>query len=327
MSESSNKQNPNNPPSIDDLLNDSISSNASQADDFSFDELDLDNLGDDVFSELDTVSVQDNLDTSADLDDAILFEELNQADSTVDTADLSMPDIDTIGTDVHTNVDVSASNTQFDAPVNPLADIPIAADVPAEPVLAAAPAKKSMFGKKGDNSTTKEKKSPKPSPIKSSKAKGKGMSGIGSSPKTLNYIILGAVIALALLVGTWFLSQSGDTDTPAPTPSPVATAPTPEVATPIQTDTTTEAPAETGVDTTAAISAGEIDAEAILNAEVPAEPTLIKEEIDRLQDKDAQLDEQAKLIDEQLATLEELTRAKEEQIKLLEQQIAQLEQK
>lgn len=68
-----------------------------------------------------------------------------------------------------------------------------------------------------------------------------------------------------------------------------------------------------------------VDVNAIVQADIPEDPALIKEEIDRLSDKDARLSEQTKLINEQLGVIEELTSAKQEQIALLEAQIAQLE--
>ena len=68
-----------------------------------------------------------------------------------------------------------------------------------------------------------------------------------------------------------------------------------------------------------------VDPDEILNATIPTDPTLIKEEIDRLTDKDAQITEQEKLIQDQLTLMEDLTTAKAEQIALLEAQIAELE--
>lgn len=68
-----------------------------------------------------------------------------------------------------------------------------------------------------------------------------------------------------------------------------------------------------------------VNPDEILNAEIPTDPALIKEEIDRLADKDAQIAEQEKLIQDQLTLMEDLTTAKAEQIALLEAQIAELE--
>lgn len=64
---------------------------------------------------------------------------------------------------------------------------------------------------------------------------------------------------------------------------------------------------------------------AILNAPLPKNDSLAKEEIDRLEDERERLAEQEKLAAEQLAMNKQLTDMKAEQIALLEQQIAQLE--
>ncbi|MDN3398562.1 hypothetical protein QL919_07470 [Psychrobacter sp. APC 3426] len=64
---------------------------------------------------------------------------------------------------------------------------------------------------------------------------------------------------------------------------------------------------------------------AILNAPLPKNDSLAKEEIDRLEDERKRLAEQEKLAAEQLAMNKQLTDMKAEQIALLEQQIAQLE--
>lgn len=90
-------------------------------------------------------------------------------------------------------------------------------------------------------------------------------------------------------------------------------------------DATTVPPAPTQEMPMMNLDTSLIDVDAITQGEVPEDPALIKEEIDRLNDKDGQFAEQAKLIDEQLKMMQDLTKAKEEQIALLEAQIAQLE--
>ena len=67
------------------------------------------------------------------------------------------------------------------------------------------------------------------------------------------------------------------------------------------------------------------DPDTILNAPLPENDSLAKEEIDRLEDERQRLAEQEKLAAEQLAMNKQLTEMKEEQIALLEEQIAQLE--
>lgn len=142
--------------------------------------------------------------------------------------------------------------------------------------------------------------------------------------KKLSTLIAGVLLALLLLIGGWFLLNNGSDDVPvmvepvpAPvvTPAPIETEPEPEPV-PMPEVTAQEVPT---VDTTM------IDIGAIVTAEIPQDPALIKEEIDRLSDKEQRLAEQAKLIDEQLGMMAELTDAKQEQIALLEAQIAQLE--
>jgi len=64
---------------------------------------------------------------------------------------------------------------------------------------------------------------------------------------------------------------------------------------------------------------------AILDAPLPKNDSLAKEEIDRLEDERQRLVEQEKLAAEQVAMNKQLTDMKAEQIALLEQQIAQLE--
>ncbi len=67
------------------------------------------------------------------------------------------------------------------------------------------------------------------------------------------------------------------------------------------------------------------DPKAILNAEIPKDEALVKEEIDKLSDEDQRLLEQQKLLDKRIDMMDELTAKKQEQIELLEKQIAQLE--
>ncbi|MDO4897152.1 MAG: hypothetical protein Q3971_07300 [Moraxella sp.] len=163
--------------------------------------------------------------------------------------------------------------------------------------------KKSPFGGFGKKTAT----APKTKAPKTPKA---------TSPDTKkkNQLLIGALVCLALLalVAYLFLNNTSLINTPAPTPTPVAT-PAPAPA---------PAPANENIlpNTTPTINPDEI-----LNAEIPSDPALVKEEIDRLNDTGARLDEQGKIIEEQLTIMEDLTTAKAEQIALLEQQIAELE--
>lgn len=76
----------------------------------------------------------------------------------------------------------------------------------------------------------------------------------------------------------------------------------------------------------AAMASNQIpDPKAILQAPLPQNNSLAKEEIDRLEDERQRLAEQEKLAAEQLAMNKKLADMKAKQIALLEQQIAQLE--
>ncbi len=68
------------------------------------------------------------------------------------------------------------------------------------------------------------------------------------------------------------------------------------------------------------------DPDKLLNAEVPKDESLIKEEIDKLADEEQRLEKQEQLLDKRLKMMDELTTKKQEQIELLEKQIAQLEE-
>lgn len=183
----------------------------------------------------------------------------------------------------------------------------------AEPSLDTAPpvpplTKKSLFNK-GSKKT-------KPAPaIKAAKTK-------TGDPNKLNMMILGAVIALLLLIAAFFLLKNDDVpEAVAPTvvsePAAIDEPVDEPVAIVPKTPTQEELPIASDVEL--------IDVNAILQSEIPDDPALIKEEIDRLSDKEQRLAEQARLIDEQLTVMGELTTAKEEQIALLEAQIVQLE--
>lgn len=184
---------------------------------------------------------------------------------------------------------------------------------PPTPVVPAG--KKSFFNKK-----PKTAKPIKPFPVsKPTKTK-------AGDPNKLNMMILGAVVALVLLIAAFVLFKGGDV------PEPVAPVVAPAVVEDTTTsDTATEQPIIADETPVQPITESDnqpvdiIDVGAIVTAEIPQDPALIKEEIDRLSDKEQRLAEQAKLIDEQLVMMDELTSAKEEQIALLEAQIAQLE--
>lgn len=195
------------------------------------------------------------------------------------------------------------------------------------------PVKKGLFGKKDGSPKTPKMTKPKapkaPKPAKNSGDKS-DLTGLLSDPKKLNKLILGGVIALALIGVALYMAMSGNDSSTVNTPTPaVSTAPT-QSSTPEPTPEQAEtAPAETSaVDSADSIVPDikpVVNPDEILNAEIPTDPALIKEEIDRLADKDVQIAEQEKLIQDQLTLMEDLTTAKAEQIALLEAQIAELE--
>lgn len=213
-----------------------------------------------------------------------------------------------------------------------------------EPVTAPAPKPKGgLFGNKDKTLSNKADK-------KASKSKGglfgkkdkaistaldNGSTSAKTTKKT-NPAIIGGVVALVLVVGLLFVLLGGD-DAPAePVAPPVASAPpTPPSPPPAETTPAPEAPsaptdtpnatATTEPNMLPTTTAPNINPDEILKAEIPEDPALLKEEIDRLTDTEKQLDEQSKMIQEQLELMNDLTKAKDEEIALLEAQIAELE--
>lgn len=112
-----------------------------------------------------------------------------------------------------------------------------------------------------------------------------------------------------------------------PAPEVVQPQPTVEPAKSVAAPT---APAQDA--TTPASDAGQLidpndipNPDAIINAPLPENASLAKEEIDKLDDEYTRLTEQEKIGQQQAKLMEELTQKKAEQIELLEKQIAQLE--
>lgn len=80
-------------------------------------------------------------------------------------------------------------------------------------------------------------------------------------------------------------------------------------------------PATTGI---AAPAKPKLTADEILNAKIPEDPALVKEEIDKLEQQEELYSQQEELLKEQIKDMETLTKDKAEHIALLEKQIAQL---
>lgn len=174
------------------------------------------------------------------------------------------------------------------------------------------------FGRNKEKDTAKPQKTPRSTRPPRTPKDGQPKA-VNPEAKKKQQLLLGALLCLALLglVAYLFLNNT------APEPTPVATpAPAPQQVEP--TPTPAPAPvAEQG--NILPNTAPTVNPDEILNAEIPSDPALVKEEIDRLNDTGARLDEQGKIIEEQLTLMEDLTTAKAEQIALLEKQIAELE--
>ena len=200
------------------------------------------------------------------------------------------------------------------------------------------PNKKPWFGKKD--------KAPK---VAVTKATTKPTKPVLTGKKPNNLWIL--LVPLVLVgAGAWyFLTQHNDAPTPKAAPVPIAKPKAPAASIPASTahaaastvasstttasttvasaviatasSATATAASSPSVKTTNTISPAEI-----LAPELPKDPAIAKEEMDRLAAQSDQLKEQEKIIEDQLAMMNELSSKKEAHIKLLEQQVAQLEQ-
>lgn len=147
-----------------------------------------------------------------------------------------------------------------------------------------------------------------------------------NDPKKLNMLILAGVVLLiliaVLLYVTLFRESTPDIPAqPSTSPSEVVSVP----ASAASASATQPEPTAVASSILPDMSQPNINPDEILNADIPSDPALVKEEIDRLADKGKRLGEQEKIVKEQLAMMEELTIAKAEQIALLEAQIAELE--
>lgn len=160
-----------------------------------------------------------------------------------------------------------------------------------------------------DNKTAKIKKGVRP-------PKGGAKGGTPSDSKKRITILLGVLIALVLAAVVAFMLLNREPE-PAPLPPPTVTPESPPmVEEPPMTDPATDVLPDT---------APVINPDEILNGEIPDDPALLKEEIDRLSDTDSRLTQQSQNMEEQLVLLEKINEARAEQIALLEAQIAEFE--
>lgn len=400
---SQNNKDKDTPPSIDDLISKERSDADNKTidlDEFSLDNLSLDNFDSMLEKSPEPKKVRTNTelgDISVDLDFGVSDDKKKSGMDILDELDaLSQAKVATpepiIELDdkeagesssglfgnsgvIDTNPPVASAIDEFEASVkadtseqidnadaeSKSGDVPLAAIAPPP-----KPAKKSLFGSGKKDKPAKAQRAARPS---------KAGKSSDADSKRLMMIIIGAVIALILLIGVWFFVQGGEEpasvpEVPAVTESVVAPpSPTPEESAPVEVVDGGVPATDSGLPDTSAIDAAAagtmpagdsvapltndvvappmpaptttettpaptvpvaddvqmIDVKSITAASIPEDPALIKEEIDRLNDKDGQFVEQAKLIDEQLSLMKDLTKQKEEQIALLEKQIAQLE--
>lgn len=216
-----------------------------------------------------------------------------------------------------------------------------------EPPIAPATAATTYVTSQGVEEPTKNNKAAKLFGKKEPKAKKVEVkkSAKQSSPNLLKLLLALVILAILGLLAFLFLDNNQDEPVvaqPIPTPEVVADAPqtvdlaaAAEQAQPVtEMDT-----ADTGIDDTNAIDvpteSGVVDitpppkpnltAAEILNADIPKDPALIKEEIDKLQQQEELYSEQEDLLQKQINDMEALTKDKAEHIALLEKQIAQLE--
>ena len=208
-------------------------------------------------------------------------------------------------------------------------------DVPDELINASSkPAKESKFKAFGATKNNKASKTKLTSGAKSS----------NGNKKSNALLIAGLACALAI-AGAGYVFLMGDnsaTNTPAANTASVAPPPAQEQQ-PVDPslqgvpadgqnpDAMANNPSAPTTQDNAAMpganpNAGQgVNPDEILNAQVPSDPALVKEEIDRLSDTNSRLKEQGKIAEDQLQVMEKLTTAKAEQIALLEKQIAELE--
>ncbi|MCL6232383.1 hypothetical protein [Acinetobacter amyesii] len=135
------------------------------------------------------------------------------------------------------------------------------------------------------------------------------------NPKLLVGIIGGLTLLIAIFFAYQWLSSS-TADKSALQEEMVAAPAKPPVAVPVQSETEASVP----VAETETLKLVEED---ILDAAVPENASLAKEEIAKLNDIQQQLNDQEQSLKQQHSDADELIKLKEEQIKLLEAQLAQ----
>lgn len=182
-----------------------------------------------------------------------------------------------------------------------------------------------------------------------SKVQNKPLTKVGGNKRTSP--VLYVLPLLLLILGGWYwfnrvsstpaesvVNPAPTASVPVATPAPQASVPAVATASSVAIDTqyaSVAAASTSGQTTIASSTAGQtpqianqiniLTPEQILAPELPQDPTLAKEELDRLDEQSNQLTDQQTMMNEQLDMLNELSSKKEERIRLLEQRIAELE--
>lgn len=241
------------------------------------------------------------------------FSQLQDMPETSDTTNTSTPPSSAILETPDTKLDVSdvattaataiAGAVQLSKSTTPKADTSDASSTPDEPTLTQ------------DTHTKPKPTSKKSKAIK--KPKSSSTTKLLNDPKKLNMLVLGGIIILSLVAVALYYTLFKQDPLEQPSITPVVTQPQDTPANP-EPATDTPTPSEE--------QATLINVDELVGTDVPDDPALVKEEIDRLKETDTQLAEQSQAIKEQITQTEELTAVTAERIANLEAQIALLEQ-
>ncbi|MBJ9723221.1 hypothetical protein I5515_15595 [Acinetobacter calcoaceticus] len=128
----------------------------------------------------------------------------------------------------------------------------------------------------------------------------------------LLWILIGglSILVVLFLVAQWFFKKT-ESSVPMVDPQPVST--------PVPTKTTDSSSGSEPI--AEATSSQQLVNEDLLKQPVPAQESLAKEEVSKLDDIDRQLQDQESSLKAQHADADQLTKLKEEQVKLLEAQL------
>lgn len=141
------------------------------------------------------------------------------------------------------------------------------------------------------------------------------MSSYQNENSKLLWMIIGGISIVVVLIFAvqWFLSQKNHEATVTPTVPTISKA-APSSARPVETTETVQAASE--------VAPIQLVEESIIKDPIPANDTLAKEEIAKLDDIHQQLKDQQNELKQQHTDVDTLVKLKEDQIKLLEAQLA-----